>query len=100
MNTSFTPGPWETSVLSEGFEWWIVGPGGGDKIAEVTESPKADANARLIAASPLLYRALSLLHGEFMSRMSLVRDADWAAEEIIAEDLARTAIQQATGQEP
>ena len=53
-----TLGQWETSVISEGFEWWIVEPGGGDKIAEVVDGPRAEANAKLIAAAPELLEML------------------------------------------
>jgi hypothetical protein len=56
-----TPGPWETSVLSDGSEWGACAAGGGDMIAwvEPTADPDEEqANAHLIAAAPELLAAL------------------------------------------
>lgn len=42
-----------------------------------------------------LLAALDNLHGEFMSRMDLVRDEDWTPEEVAAEEAARAFIKKA-----
>ena len=54
MTTYHTPGPWETSVLSDGTQWQVCEPGAGDWIADC----KNAEDARLIAAAPDLLAAL------------------------------------------
>jgi hypothetical protein len=57
--TQHTPGPWETSVLSNGKEWQVCQHGGGDMIADLSQADNQKANAALIAAAPELLHALS-----------------------------------------
>ena len=87
MNTSFTPGPWETSCVGYGSNIkpdiaWI-----GYGTCYPQEVHKA--NARLIAAAPSLYAALRNL----VARGLIDTDGDHYDEAI-------EALNEATGQEP
>jgi hypothetical protein len=67
-----TPGPWETS--SNGTQWDVCGPGGGDMIADVQQCSEAEANAKLIAAAPALLAALQMVeeHGYLTVQQAIV----------------------------
>ena len=56
MSAQHTPGPWETSALSDGTEWTVC-VSGGDIIADLAlgDGRHAEANASLIAAAPDFY---------------------------------------------
>ena len=54
MTTNHTPGPWETSVLSDGTQWQVCEEGAGDWIADCKNAD----DALLIAAAPELLAAL------------------------------------------
>ena len=54
MTTYHTPGPWETSVLSDGTQWQVCEAGAGDWIADCKNAD----DALLIAAAPELLAAL------------------------------------------
>lgn len=90
MNTSFTPGPWKVSDIGFGsnIEPSIAWIGYGSSY------PKDEhkANARLIAAAPELLQALFRIYDEDgltgQNRIDFI------------EDIARAAINLATGQEP
>lgn len=63
-DTKHTPGPWETSAIGhskDSIQWDVYGPDAGDMIADLSNLPNAEANARLIAAAPQLYEALQRL---------------------------------------
>lgn len=49
-----TPGPWETSVLSDGTQWEVCAAGGGDFIAATEKAH----DARLIAKAPAMLDVL------------------------------------------
>lgn len=58
--SAFTPGPWKLRTHSDG---WLVSGGDNDlySVADVVNAngyPQNEANARLIAASPLMYEAI------------------------------------------
>jgi hypothetical protein len=102
-----TPGPWivctnsednrlsieqDFENLPEGYSDPTIIVDCVDDMGQNLDRPTAEANARIMAAAPDLLNALSELHGEFMSRMSGVRDRDWTPEEIKAEEQARLAM--------
>ena len=111
MNTSFTPGPWTLGkgkvTIRE-----VDKPGRKGFIARchmpgeyrVRSEEEAEANARLIAASPRLYAALDWFvqfcdeHPEWTEN-ELCNGRDDSAEAFWLQD-ARAAINLATGQEP
>lgn len=51
-----TPGPWEVST--NGTDWDVCAPDGGDMLVDLRGCENAEANARLIAAAPDLLAAL------------------------------------------
>ena len=53
-----TPGPWETTMLSDGTECGACEFGGGDMIAILQGEHDTPDNARLIAAAPDMLAAL------------------------------------------
>ncbi len=71
--TAHTPGPWKWSQESVDPEWAVVTSEGGNVVANVNSETGPDipplvstkmpqhANARLIAAAPAMYEALSRL---------------------------------------
>jgi hypothetical protein len=81
-SASHTPGPWETSALSDGTQWTVCGPDGGDMIADLTGNPNEENDARLISAAPELLAVLvrvtnELEHGgaSMTAIRSMVQDA-------------------------
>lgn len=66
MTTKHTPGPWETSCLSDGTEWGVCREDGGAMIAfmEPADSTEEEqANAQLIAEAPAMLRDLEAMVG-------------------------------------
>jgi hypothetical protein len=82
----FTPGPWKAVGYSPG--WWQIEGAEGEQIADVNYSDGLDeptlypeeANARLIAASPVLYEAVKELIGvEYRHGSPAKREAEFLA---------------------
>ena len=99
----WTPGPWKAAnhgIVQRNY-LDIDGETSTEIVATAAFSirkshAEVDANARLIAAAPDLYKALSLLM-EWIEK----RDASWIIEETQeAADLSRSALARARGEAP
>ena len=97
MTTKHTPGPWETSVLSDGTQWQVCEEGAGDWIADC----KTADNASLIAAAPELLAALEDAVNE-IRRLYAVHGSHYAGKigepDIAVVDKARAVLARAKGQ--
>ena len=96
-----TPGPWKI-VGTETEPWTIAGPNGTSSIAEVTYmGGNAEANARLIAASPMMLAACeAALDGfhytrEYVGEAMLPETKGWSWYDAVL--TIKAAIQTATG---
>lgn len=96
MSAAHTPGPWEFVQAGSGnFPTWNVRLGNRDRgfitLPATASMETMDADARLIAAAPLMYEALRL--------MLASHDSTCAGEEcqLCGVDLARVAIAKAEG---
>ena len=93
--TQHTPGPWVIGGQSEAGRYISIN-GGGKVLARVMFSkpndpfPSDDANARLIAAAPMLLEALQAAHDDIVSGALDPSDFPWLSK-------ARAAIAKATG---
>ena len=96
MSNKHTPGPW--TVTADGAGWYIeCSPERGHSVAYIraeigeedpdTSDDEKEANARLIAASPMLLEALKLIANAENSALDLA----------YCKGIARAAITKATG---
>lgn len=77
-----TPGPWETSVLSDGTQWEVCAAGGGDFIAATENSH----DARLIARAPELRAALAWALDQIEDSLDLDHQAALAGARKLLKD--------------
>lgn len=97
--SAHTPGPWATSSLSNGTEW-TVSIDGGDMLADLTGCPNEQANARLIAAAPDLFKALKALVSTARTFRDVPKDEqEWTSIDDDALEAAFDAIAKATGEQ-
>ena len=91
MTTRHTPGPWETSVTSDGEVYDVCREGGGDMICDLACNRNGKNDARLIAAAPIMLEALQHVETNLAGQ----------SEETFEHELAhiRYAITRATGRE-
>ncbi len=98
-----TPGPWKFSFESADSEWAIVTTIGGSVISNVNADHRQEANARLIAAAPMLLEALRPLAamGDASIRATILAALRPHEREsfVAATGAARAAIAAATGDE-
>ena len=68
METKFTPGPWTANrYVGERDNWFVRGPN-DERVCGSGSGPVVEANARLIAAAPDLYEALTEMMASFDDR--------------------------------
>ncbi|MGZ9981521.1 hypothetical protein ACXXCT_08635 [Bordetella bronchiseptica] len=77
MTTRHTPGPWKCQLAKSGSGRLQVSGPRGEQIAILWRSSKdtTEANARLIAAAPEMFEALSVLYAVAAEQLG----DDWAA---------------------
>jgi hypothetical protein len=103
--TKHTPGPWAIQFTPLHPQKLCIMPAVGRRIAVMdddTDDDRADANVRLIAASPMMFEALeNVVHQLSVMRLAQAGPADEETELFIsaAVDNARAAIAKATGKE-
>lgn len=91
-----TPGPWETSVTSDGKWWDVCREGGGDCVAHIIEGETAEGDANLIASAPELLQALKDLQKELRAH---VKFDVWKHYSLMVADVAADkAIRKAKGE--
>ncbi len=93
MKPSYSDGMWK--AVSEGGKWKIHSPK-DEVIATIEKSRKAEPNAKLIAASPMMFEALSGLV-QLIGEEDLPDNGELSGAAIC--DLARSALAVATGNE-
>jgi len=93
MEINYTKGIWKKKL--EGGQWIIYSPD-NEVIASLSKSKKSVGNARIIAASPLMFEALSGLV-QLIGEEDLLDNGELSGAAIC--DLARTALAVATGNE-
>jgi hypothetical protein len=101
----WTPGPWEVFRFGPGLEVkTIYGYSGMDRSqlipAVVSPGVNAEANARLIAASPDLLEALEFLISAAEECMLLTGEGTLSEADEVILDIARAAVAQAKGGTP
>jgi hypothetical protein len=91
MEINYTTGIWKKKL--EGNQWIIYSPD-NEVIASLSKSKKSVGNARIIAASPLMFEALSGLV-QLIGDEDLPDNGEFIGAAIC--DLARSALAVATG---
>lgn len=102
METQHTPGPWRIENDTDGERFHIVGGALGSVVTTIDYLREPDseeeANARLIAAAPLLLKALEQLVLAASAIRDGERDEMALAGYAWADDVARAAIREARGE--
>lgn len=97
MSAAFTPGPWEARSGSLHRQHWLIDAPGRRFIATIDGPPdkEGEANARLIAAAPELYRQLEIWVSTVVNDALLMCDPDLAREV----DASRALLAKARGEQ-
>ena len=93
MNSDYTAGPWK--AMSENGIWKVLSSD-NKTVASIEKSDCDEADARLIASSPLMFEALSGLV-QLIGEEDLPDNGELSGAAIC--DLARSAVAVATGNE-
>ena len=98
MTAQHTPGPWERPIKALGGEWHVNSPDDQLFVRVLGAPATADANARLIAAAPLMLDALRNALAYLESECPQESTDDCTSCALICYDI-RAAIAAATGED-